>query len=440
MMKRSILPMILTLLLLINFLTWTATYAENVKNYKVLIDLTRTNDFSGINILVRQLYDGEIYILLKDISATSSLDFFTRNFATIFYGSLDNLTDARGSSVKLEDLDIDMIIIPSVSSDARFTQGEIDKLRRFVEEGRAIWISLSTYSRNNIDAIDVINRLLTNLGSGLSLDNVSIKDPVNNVGDPLKMIVYPSPSSDIEFVRYGVDKILMYRPSPVIWRNLSETKYISITKELANVKIITITSSDAEVNEIYPGASSSYYNQSSKGSFVVTAAEILKIRNVSSTIILSGAPLIGGSSPMIIGRYDNTIFNGPIFVRNIVLWATRYMGELSFLNVLNNKIDRSTELLIEQIGNISRDLNVFISNVTNRLDAINTKVSEYDQKINDVKIRSENLSALTALLSDEINSLRSSIDNLRSYVMISVGLSIASLAISLALYILGRRK
>jgi len=143
---------------------------------------------------------------------------------------------------------------------------------------------------------------------------------------------------------------------------------------------------------------------------------------------------------MIISRYDNTIFNGPIFVRNIVLWATGYMGELSFLNVLNNKIDRSTELLIEQIGNISRDLNVFISNVTNRLDAINTKVSEYDQKINDVKIRSENLSALTALLSDEINSLRSSIDNLRSYVMISVGLSIASLAISLALYILGRRK
>jgi len=115
MMKRSILPMILTLLLLINLLTWTATYAENVKSYKVLIDLTRTNDFSGINILVRQLYDGEIYILLKDVSAVSSLDFFTRNFATIFYGSLDNMTDSRGSSVKLEDLDIDMIIIPSVS-------------------------------------------------------------------------------------------------------------------------------------------------------------------------------------------------------------------------------------------------------------------------------------------------------------------------------------
>jgi len=58
------------------------------------------------------------------------------------------------------------------------------------------------------------------------------------------------------------------------------------------------------------------------------AAEKIKVGTGENVVIVSGESPYGGYQPMATWLYYGIHLDGPRFVRNVILWATGYMGEL----------------------------------------------------------------------------------------------------------------
>ncbi len=434
---RGILGSILLVLLIA--ITPIKIFAETTDQYSisytVLIDLSHTSNFTGVESLVRELFDGTIYILLRSVKEADSLDPSIKYFTKIVYGDLSNFTLGDTYS-SLDKLNPDLTIISIASLKKSFSADEIDSLKKYLANGgRTLWLSAKYIE--DPKAVTEINKLLEYLGSNLAIDYTYIESnrSIN------KLVVESSVrvTAETYSLTYGVEKILAYAPSPVALRNITTDTWRPLTETdlrlYGNINILVVSGENTSISREAPQGRAYTYNTSPP--YPVIVSETLR-RLGNSTLIVSGVLPIGGYAPLVTWKFGSELFNGPRFLRNMVLLYTGFENELRFFTQINTRITSILNELTSLIGNISGTISVINNTLSSRIDSLVARVNTYDQKINEAKIRAENLSAETALILTKLDDLRSRVDDIRSYVYVSIGLSIVALALSIASFI--RRK
>jgi hypothetical protein len=434
---RGILGSILLVLLIA--ITPIKIFAETTDQYSVsytvLIDLSHTNNFTGVESLVHELFDGTIYILFGSVKEADSLDPYIKYFAKIVYGDLSNFTLGDTYS-SLDKLNPDLTIIPIASLKKSFSADEIDSLKKYLANGgRTLWLSAKYIE--DPKAVTEINKLLEYLGSNLAIDHTYIESnrSIN------KLVVESSVrvTAETYSLTYGVEKILAYAPSPVALRNITTDTWRPLTETdlrlFGNINILVVSGENTSISREAPQGRAYTYNTSPP--YPIIVSETLN-RLGNSTLIVSGVLPIGGYAPLITWKFGGELFNGPRFLRNIVLLYTGFESELRFFTQINSRITSILNELTSLIGNISGTISVINNTLSSRIDSLLARVNTYDQKISEAKIRAENLSAETALILTKLDDLRSRVDDIRSYVYVGIGLSIVALALSITSFI--RRK
>lgn len=435
-LAKKIFVATLTILILTQFIfSITVSSGESIyrDTYTVLIDLTRVNNFTGLDALVRELLDGRVYILLRELGEESNIDPSTRNLITIAYGSLSNFTLAN-KVLSLDKLSPDIVIIP-INTENIFRSDEIDALKRYLSSGEKIlWISAS-YSENP-RSVDEADRLLALLGSSLAIDYTYLVANKTMNREILGASVRVTIKNYL--LTYGVEKILTYAPSPVALFNSTTNTWRPLTESEApsGINIMLLSSSDALVPREAPRGNA--YNYSSNPPFPLMVSETMPIYG-NSTLVVSGSLVVGGYAPMATWRIGSEYFDGPRFLRNLVLLLSGYYGELRFFSQINSRINSVVSDTINLIGNLSQQLSVVNGSLSTEISDLRNRVDSYDQKINDAKIRAENLSAEIAYILSRLDETKNSINSLSNYVYAGLGVAVIALVISVLILFLRKR-
>ncbi|MCD6357944.1 MAG: hypothetical protein J7L75_05155, partial [Thermoproteales archaeon] len=86
-------------------------------------------------------------------------------------------------------------------------------------------------------------------------------------------------------------------------------------------------------------------------------------------VIVSGETPYGGYQPMVTWKYHGRLLSGPRFVRNVILWATGYMGELREYEKLAALPEEVSRTLAEKTQEITDKVNSAIAGVSSTLNA-----------------------------------------------------------------------
>ena len=402
--------------------------ARSAVGYVVVIDLAHGESAKGLDILAKTLYDGEIYVLLSSDKDIAKLDPVSRNLISgYFIGTLDKMSTLDGKTVTLTSLLTDLLIIPQPTRE--FTAEEIQAIKSYLaSRGKAVWLAGDSDYPPGETSITIVNKILEALGSNLALDYASIEDPVSNAQAPYRVVALVKPPKSLSFLGFGAERILMHGPGVVAYRDLATGSWSSIKPENVpnDINVIVWSSPNGKIveNTAPPrGLLGQAYSAGDSGAFPMVAAQTLKDLNNSVVIVSSESP-IGDYQPGITAQYYGVMLDGPRFVRNMVLWATRYMGELKYV--------ASTEKRI-------MDLEANLSNAMSTIDKLNTKISQLsDQlssqtnqlgsRINDISNNVSGLNSRINDLSNRISDLDSKISGNLNTIYIALGLAIIGLA------------
>ncbi|MEM0043808.1 MAG: hypothetical protein QXJ51_02440 [Sulfolobales archaeon] len=419
---------------------------ERDYSYSVLIDLSHGQNISGLDILVKEIYDGSVYILLSNESQASMLPASVKILSTLLFGDLSGFRTSDGRIMTLTDLGVDLIIIPQISPGYVFTDSELEALRNYLSQGsKALWIAGTGDYGDGESVINEVNKVLGYINSSLALDYVSIEDPVRNAGAPYRLIATVSPSSDLLFLTFGVEDILMYRPGVIAYRDVSKDLWHPLDQQIlanhSDIKIIAVSSPDSIITEYKlppEGIGGRAYKSGEKGSYPLIAAQILSDLN-NSIVVVSGSSPVGGGVPIIASSYYGSRFDGPRFIRNMILWLTGSMGELKYVVRSNQMLQNTVSNITALINSIGSTLSNSLSLMNDTIERLSSDVNMYSQKINDAVSRSENLSAAVAKISLDLGDLRRAVSDYYNYTIAGILIGSIALVLSVVLHFIRRR-
>ncbi|RLE74365.1 MAG: hypothetical protein DRJ56_07670, partial [Thermoprotei archaeon] len=108
------------------------------------------------------------------------------------------------------------------------------------------------------------------------------------------------------------------------------------------------------------GISGKAYVPGEYGVYTLMAVELIKVGKGYGRIVLSGESPYGGYQPLTTWMYYGYVISGPQFVRNVILWATGYLGELKAYGKVLEEVSKK---------------------VSEEVEPLKGKFSEYDSKI-----------------------------------------------------------
>jgi len=360
--SRSVLPVLLAALLLAPLNALSAPVG-----IPILVDLTHKQPPSGIDIMMKVVPEAQWYILVKSEEDAEALSPVIKAAAHgIIIGDL--------TTVNLEKLGIVMLIIgqPQVP----FTPDEISVIATWFTErpGKAIWLAAdSDYPAQGTEtAQHAVNMVLEAIGAHLRMDYVSVEDPVSNALRSYRVLGFVN-VSEIAVLRYGCDRVLFHGPGAVAWVDDAGNWHpLTATEKMDNLYIIATTTAKGQIVEHQAepkGTSGKAYMPGDTGVFTLMAAEMMKIGAGTSVVIVSGESPYGGYQPMTTWMYKGIVISGPRFVRNVILWATGYMGELKEYEKLAELPEQVTATLEEKSRELSDRVNSAIAGVSATLNA-----------------------------------------------------------------------
>lgn len=424
-LHRLAISMSMTLFIAISIYSlYVAPAARTAVSYVVVIDLAHGESPKGLDIFVKTLYDAEIYVLLSSDKDIARLDPVTRNLISGYlFGTLDNMKTQDGRTVTLSSLLTDLLIIPQPTVD--FTQQEIQAIKSYLgARMKAIWLAGDSDYPPGETTIAIINKILEAIGSSLALDYVSVEDPVSNAKAPYRVVASVSPSQNLSFLSFGAERILMHGPGVIAYRDLATGSWSPIKPDSVpkGIEVIVWTSPEAKIveNTAPPkGLLGQAYNAGDKGIFPMVAAQYLTNLNNSLVILSSETPL-GGYQPMITAEYYGVMLDGPRFVRNIVLWATGYMGELKYVATIDKRIgDEEAKV---------RGLATKLEELSSRVNQLGNQVSQASSNINDLSTRISNLEKRINDLSNTLNNIDARASGSQNIAYIALGIAIVGIA------------
>ncbi len=377
----------------------------------ILIDLSHGQPYKGIETMMKMVPEAQWYILVKSEEDIEALPSIVKELATdIFVG--DFSTADIGS--------IEMIIIGQPQS--LFTPEEISAIYAWFTKypKRVIWVAAdSDYPAQGSETSQkAVNMILEALGANLRMDYVSIEDPTSSAIKSYRVLGVLD-NCEVPALKYGVSRVLFHGPGAVAWvDDAGNWHKLTATEKPADTYIIVTTTTDGVVVEHQAepqGSSGKAYTPGETGVFTLMAAQFLPVGEGKGLVIVSSETPYGGYQPGVSWMYYGFRLGGPQFFRNVVLWATGYMGELSEIEELAGLEDKVTAALETKAKEIE--------------SAVNTKIAGLESKVAAVESKAASLESAVKKIPEQVNA---QLAGLTGYIYAALGLGVVALILAAA--------
>ncbi|MEM4427814.1 MAG: hypothetical protein QW036_03595, partial [Zestosphaera sp.] len=362
----------------------------------ILIDLSHGQTVGGVIEMMKMIPEANWVILLSSEADLGALPDYIKNNAEIRYGGFTSTT------LK----DVEMVIIGQALR--LVTPEEISALVSwFNSTPRAIWLAGdSDYpAQGNEIAQQVVNMIAEALGSHLRIDYVAVDDTISNAKATYRVVGIVDPDPEVAELGYGVQVALFHGPGPLAAVLDNGTWVNPINVKIPNVYIVARTTEGGKISEYQPSAPGApgmihqLYSPGDTGVFPLLAVEILPNEN---RVIVSGESPYGGYQSGLTYVYYGVVMQGMRLFRNIVLWATRYYGELlAYKELLEGKSVLMN--VVSETQKLSSDLNQLASSV----NSLSNSVSSLQNTVTNIQGSVGNLNNRVTTLEGSVNTLES---------------------------------
>ncbi len=424
---KKILGLILLLGLLIPVLSASARPAGIV----ILVDLSHGQGTNGIETMMKMVPEASWILLVPSEDAAKALPQIIKNLAMdIWIGNF--------SSVDLASVDVIIIGQPT----SMLSPDEIQAITNWFTSGnKVLWIAAdSDYPAGGSEQSQVnANAILESLGSNLRMDYVSVEDPVSNCQRSYRVVGIVNPSPGAEAVGFGAHKVLFHGPGVVAWVDKNgQWHKLNESEKPPNTYILVTTSEHGEIVEHQPkapgepGNVGQAYEAGDTGVFPLMAAQVMNYSGSISVVMVSGETPYGGYQPMTTWLYYGVKLDGPTFFRNVILWATGYMGYLKPLV----KLEKATQNIASNVSNI---INEKIKPLSEKVSSLQSNISKLETSIGNLSKKVSELESNINGLNEKINNINSRIGTIHSYAVAGLGLSVVAILIAIAAILVGRK-
>jgi len=303
--------------------------------FPILVDLSHKQPLLGLDVIIRVVPEAQWYVLVRTPEDAKALPASIANNAVVLVGDL--------SKVDLEKLGIVMVIFGQPQAPP--SPEEVAALVKWLKAapGRALWVAAdSDYpAQGGPQSQEWANMIMEAVGCRLRIDYVSAEDRVSNASGAGYRVLAFGNVSEIPELRYGVDRVLFHGPGPIAWvDDAGKWHKLTPTEKPANTYIIVTTSPKGEIVKNSQVKLPNAYQPGDRGAITLMAAELIPVKGGYSIVLLSGESPYGAYQPIATWMYYGNVLSGPRFIRNVILWATGYMGELKEYAKLATLLDR----------------------------------------------------------------------------------------------------
>jgi hypothetical protein len=380
--------------------TLAAPTTRAAVSYVVVVDLSHGQGVKGLDVLLKTLYDAEVYLIVPSKEFYDALSPQIKALATGYYvGNLARFTDpATGREYTLTGIYTDLLVIPQPTKP--IAADEVTAVVSYLKtRGGGLWVAGDSDYGAGEDTIKIVNDFMIAIGANIVLDYLSIADPVSNCGADYRVVAWVRPPKGLEFLAYGAEKILMHGPGVVAFYNPTTgtfEKLADVVKTRDDIKVIVWSSPNGTIVENNAKIRGIAYEVGSVGTFPMVVAQIMPQYN-NAIVILSGETPVGGYQPMITAQYYLVYLDGPRFVRNMVLWASKYMGELKY---------------VAQVGAALGTYGTEIERLATALTAVQNSIKSLEGSVRDLRSDVESLKTSTSNLANQLQQQIGRVDAL----------------------------
>lgn len=435
-MKLGAVALVVALILTLT----TPLILRGAVSYVVVVDLTHGQGVKGLDVFLKTLYDAEVYLIVPSKDFYEALSLQIKVLITGYYiGDLSKFTDpATGREYTLTGIYTDLLIIPQPASPIKSAEvsAVIDYLKT---RGGGLWVAGDSDYGAGEDVIKMVNDFMIAIGAEIVLDYLSIADPVSNCGADYRVVALVEPPEELGFLAYGARKILMHGPGVVAYYDPTTKNIVPLREVLAkkgDIKVVAWSSSNGTIVENNAKIRGVAYEVGAVGRFPMIAVQVMP-QYKNARIVLSSETPVGGYQPMITAQYYLVYLDGPRFVRNVVLWASKYAGELSYVEAVNSELSRlgsdisavreSVSKSIAQLQSIIKSLE---TDLKTEIGKTNSKVSSLEGGLTDLSTKLQQLSSVAASLSSDLTAVKGRVSSLSDSVGSLTVVAYAALAVA----------
>ncbi|MCD6340497.1 MAG: hypothetical protein J7L51_00910 [Desulfurococcales archaeon] len=347
--------------------------AARVPGIVILLDLSHMQNTGGIEEIMKIVPEAYWVILVKSEEDIDTLPAFIKN----------HTNEIRVGGFTPDNLEgVDMVIVGQPQTLP--SEDEVTAIAEwFNASQKAIWLAGdSDYpAQGSETSQEFANIILEAIGSHLRLDYVSIEDPVSCAVNPYRVVGIVDPPKEVAVLGYAAKKVLFHGPGAVAVVLPDGTWANPLTNPVKNVYVIVRTTENGRVAEHQPPAPGApghlgiAYSVGMEGMFPLLAVEIMPNGN---KVIVSGETPYSGYQAGVTWTYYGQTLDGLRFFRNIVLWATGYMGEL-----------KAYQEYLDAMDTLSKK----IAEISAAVGSLETSVSDLSGKHNTLSSRIEGVAA-----------------------------------------------
>ncbi len=405
-MRRYLALALIAALVLPAFAAVTPAQAQGIN---ILVDMSHGQNPGGLIELMKIVPEAHWIVLLRSEDEVGLLPDWVVENAELRFGGFTGETLDR----------VDMVIIGQPTQLPDIT--EVNALVAwFGETPRALWVAAdSDYPAQGSElAQEFANIVLEAIGSKLRMDYVSVEDDESNAGRTYRVVGIIDPPPELAELGYGAEKILFHGPGAVAAVLPDGTWVNPLATPVEGVYVIVRTTDAGRIVEhqpAEPGAPGNLgiaYTVGETGRFPLLAVEIME--NGNKVIVSSESPYSGyrgGVTPI----YYGVVMQGMRFIRNLILWATGYGGELLAYKEILQELKKIDEVLAA-VDEVSAALDSLSAQVSGQLGELSSKIDEVSGKLSDLESRVGSVEGAVSGLSDTVSGLEGRISSLESEV------------------------
>jgi len=227
--------------------------------------------------------------------------------------------------------DADALVVGKLElPECKFDQSEIDAIKNwFSQGGKFLWIGADSdylepeLREGGTAAFKALepNRILEAIGSSIRINPTSVEDTKDNAGAAYRVVSRTkNTQGEAGQITSGVTQVLFHGPTCVVgFKNGKPVDFSEVESETCFW--LFKTSENGRIAD-HDDTDPFVYDRGEKGSFVLAAAEKIKVGGAYSKVIVTGESIIGDRNIFTKGPYHNLTYDGPTFVKNAFAWGT----------------------------------------------------------------------------------------------------------------------
>jgi len=407
---KRLLALLAVSLVLLTALTGLATVvkAARIPGLAIIADLSHGQNPGGLAEAMKMVPEAHWIVLVKS----------EEDKANIPEEVLKVASEVRVGGFTPDNIgDVDMIIVgqptmlPSDEEVVAITDW-------FSKELKAIWLAAdSDYPAQGTEtAQQFADIILEAIGSKLRVDFVSVEEHADGyyAKRTYRVLGVVDPPPELAFLGYGCKKVLFHGPGVVAAVAPDGTWVNPLKTPVEGVYVVVRTTDQGTIVEHQPKAPGApgnvgiAYAAGDTGRFPLLAVEIMPNGN---RVIASGESPYSGYQAGVTWEYYGYKLQGPRFFRNMVLWATQYMGELAEVEKLYSTYKELEDLK----AGVEKAIKIAGDNA-GRLGGLSSAIDSLRSAIDDVKGKVSGLEGKVGSLSSDIGKVKSDISSVKSDV------------------------